>query len=66
MVTRAGKMLFEDVTVYYPELKALALAFNKSKETRRMNILAEHVKNERHMAGEINTEDLDITVLDNK
>jgi len=66
VVTRASRMPFECVVIHYPELQSLAIAFNKTKESHRMDILATHVKSERSTAGQIKTEDLDITVLDNK
>ena len=66
IVTRAGCTSAYVEEQFYPELRAFHDAFEKTLETHRMNILAAHATEQKHEAEQVKTEDLDITVLDNK
>lgn len=66
IVTRAGCTSEYVEEQFYPDLRAFHDAFKKTLETHRMNILAAHATEQKHEAEQVKTEDLDITVLDNK
>lgn len=66
IVTRAGCMRPYVEEQFYPDLRQLHDAFKKTLQSHRMDILAANAAAQQQAAGNIETEDLDITVLDNK